>query len=88
LLPALTSVSTWATSQHYEPAVVSTFLQIADYCLVAYTLAYGHTFVTHEIASTSTKKIEIPDACIGLHIKCMPPFEMLRHEQARFVLAA
>jgi hypothetical protein len=26
------------------------------------------------------------DACIGLGIKCMTPFEMLRRERARFIL--
>jgi hypothetical protein len=86
MLPALASVSTWATGQHYEPAAVNTFLQVADYYLVAQALAHSHTVVTHEIASTSKKKIKIPDACIGLRIKCMTPFEMLRSERARFVL--
>ena len=86
MLPALGKVSAWATGQHYEPAAVNTFLQVADYYLVAHALAHGHTVVTHEIASTSTKKIKIPDACIGLVIKCMTPFEMLRRERARFVL--
>ena len=86
MLPALRSVSTWATGQRYEPSAVSTFLQVADYYLVAHALAHGHILVTHEIASTSTKKIKIPDACIGLNIKCMTPFEMLRHEHARFIL--
>jgi hypothetical protein len=86
MLPALGIVSTWATGQHYEPAAVNTFLQIADYYLVAHALAHGQTVVTHEIASPSTKKIKIPDACIGLGIKCMTPFEMLRRERARFIL--
>ena len=86
MLPAFGSVSTWAASQNYEPAAVNTFLQIADYYLVAHALAHGHTIVTHEIASPSTKKIKIPNACIGLGIKCVTPFEMLRHERARFVL--
>jgi hypothetical protein len=86
MLPALGTVSTWVTGQNYEPAAVNTFLQIADYYLVAHALAHGHTVVTHEIASHSTKKIKIPDACIGLGIKCMTPFEMLRLERARFVL--
>ena len=86
ILPALRSVSTWATGQHYEPAAVSTFLQVADYYLVAHALAHGHTVVTHEIAANSRKKIKIPDVCIGLNIKCMTPFEMLRRERARFVL--
>jgi hypothetical protein len=42
--------------------------------------------VTHEVPSASTRKIKIPDACIGLGIKCMTPYEMLRRERARFVL--
>lgn len=86
LLPALGSVSTWAQGRGYELGAVSTFLQVADYYLVAHALAHGHTVVTHEVASTSTKKIKIPDACIGLGVKCMTPFAMLRHERARFVL--
>lgn len=86
ILPALARVSTWATSQNYEPAAVNTFLQVADFYLVSHALAHGHTVVTHEIASVSTKKIKIPNACIGLGVKCMTPFEMLRHERARFIL--
>jgi len=86
ILPALTKVSTWVTGQSYEPAAINTFLQVADYYLVAHALAHGQTVVTHEKASTSTKKIKIPEPCIGLGIKCMTPFEMLRKERARFVL--
>jgi len=86
LLPALGTVSAWANGQNYEPAAVNTFLQVADYYLVAYALAHDHTVVTHEIASASTKRIKIPNACIGLNIKFMTPYEMLRHERARFIL--
>ncbi len=86
LLPALGTVSAWAAGQSYEPAAVNTFLLVADYYLVAHALAHGHTVVTHEIASTSTKKIKIPDACISLGIKVMTPYEMLRTERARFIL--
>jgi len=86
MLPALGEVSHWATEQSYEPAAVNTFLQVADYYLVAHALTHGHTLVTHEVPSSSTRKIKIPNACLGLDIKCMTPFEMLRHEGARFVL--
>jgi len=86
MLPALGTISQWATGQSYEPAAVSTFLQGADYYLVAHALAHGHTVVTHEVASASTKKIKIPDACISNGVKCMNRFEMLRRERARFVL--
>jgi hypothetical protein len=86
VFPALAAVSAWASGQRYEPSAVSTFLQVADYYLVAHALAGQHTVVTHEVPSASTRKIKIPDACIGLGIKCMTPFEMLRRERARFVL--
>ncbi len=79
-------VSTWASSQNYEPAAVNTFLQVADYYLVAHALAQGLVVVTHEVPANSTKKIKIPNACVGLGIKFMTPYEMLRHERARFVL--
>jgi hypothetical protein len=75
LLPVLGTVSAWANGQNYEPAAVNTFLQVADYYLVAHALAHRHTVVTHEIASA---------ACIGLNIKFMTPYEMLRRERARF----
>ena len=88
VLSALGAVSRWVTSQQYEPAAVSTFLQVADYYLVAHALAHGYDVVTHEIASSSTRRIKIPNVCIGIGIKCVTPFEMLRREHARFVLGA
>jgi hypothetical protein len=88
IFPALAAVSAWASGQRYGPSAVSTFLQVADYYLVAHALAGKHTVVTHEIPSASISRIKIPDACIGLGIKCMTPFEMLRRERARFVLGA
>lgn len=86
LLPALAKVSNWVTNQSYDQAAVSTFFQKADYYLVAQAYASQHTVVTHEIPSTSSRKIKIPDVCIGLSIKCMTPYEMLKKERARFVL--
>ncbi len=88
LFPALAAVSTWASGQGYAPAAVNTFLQVADYYLVAQAQAGRHTVVAHEVPAASTRKIKIPDACIGLGIKFMTPFEMLRRERARFVLGA
>ncbi|MBN1444452.1 MAG: DUF4411 family protein [Planctomycetes bacterium] len=86
VFPALSRVSEWATSQSYEPSAVSMFLQVADYYVVAQALAGGHTVVTHERPAGTPRRIKIPDACIGLGIKCMAPHEMLRKERARFVL--
>lgn len=86
VFPSLSAVSAWATGQEYEPAAIATFLQVADYYLVSQALAGGHTVVTHEVPAASKRKIKIPDACIGLRIKCMTPYEMLRRERARFIL--
>jgi hypothetical protein len=86
VVTGLQATSSWAARGGYEPAALATFLQVADYYLVAHAHAYGHVVVTHEVITHSTKKIKIPNACIGLGMKCMTPFEMLRVERARFVL--
>jgi hypothetical protein len=86
MIPALGTVSTWATRQTYEPAAVNTFLQVADSYLVAHALAHPRTVVTHERLSDSKRIIKIPNASIGLGIRFMNPYEMLRRERARFVL--
>ena len=81
-------ISTWVTSQQYDPAAVNTFFQVADFYLIAHGLASGHTVVTHEVASNSLKRIKIPNVCIGLGLRFMTPYEMLRIEKAKFVLGA
>ena len=87
VMPALRRVSDWASTQSYDPAAVSTFLQVADYWLVAHALAYNHVVVTHEVPADTIRKIKIPNACIGLGLRCINPYQMLRQEGARFVLA-
>ncbi len=90
VVPALRAVSNWASGNGYQPAAVATFLQVADYWLVAHALAHSYIVVTHEVpAGTIQKnkqKIKIPNACIGLGLRCMSTYEMLRRERARFVL--
>lgn len=86
LLAALGPLSNWASTQNYEPAAVNTFLQVADFYLVGHAMAHQHVVVSHEIPSPSTKRIKIPNACVGTNVKCITPFEMLRTEKAKFVL--
>ncbi|MDR1276219.1 MAG: DUF4411 family protein [Candidatus Accumulibacter sp.] len=81
-------VSAWVTGQRYEAAAINTFLQVADFYLVAHALAGGHIVVTHEVPANSTKRIKIPNICAGLNLRFMTPYEMLRIEKARFVLGA
>jgi hypothetical protein len=86
MLASMRTVSRWAASAAYDPSAVSTFLGGTDSYLVATALAHRHIVVTHEKASSSVKRIKIPDACIPLKVKVMNTFEMLRLERARFVL--
>ena len=79
-------VSAWVTGQQYEPAAVNTFLQVADFYLVAHALAGGHVVVTHEVAANSARRVKIPNVCVGLGLRFMTPYEMLRIERTRFVL--
>lgn len=88
VVPALSRVALWANSQNFERAAVATFLQVADYWLVAYALAHKYAVVTHEVPAETIRKIKIPNVCIGLGVTCMNPYEMLRRERARFVLGS
>ena len=47
-----------------------------------------HMVVTRAVPSVSVHKIKSPDSCIGLGIKCMTPYEMLRCERVRILLGA
>jgi hypothetical protein len=86
VLPILQNVATWVIAQNYEAAAVNLFLQSADYYLISQAAGHGDVVVTHEIPSPSTKRIKIPNVCIGMGVKCMTPFEMLRTERVRFRL--
>ena len=79
-------ISRWVAKQDYEEAGKNIFLQGADYYLIAQAKAKQYTIVTHETPADSKKKIKIPNVCIGLQMKYMTVYEMLRKENARFIL--
>lgn len=85
---AFNAVSDWANRQGYEPGAVATFLQVADYWLISHALAHNWTVVTHEVPADTFRKVKIPNAGIGLGLRCISPYDMLRREGARFVLQA
>ncbi len=86
LLASLAAVADWVRGQGYRPAAVATFLEDPDYYHVAHAHAHDHVVVTHEVPSDGVRQVKIPNVCIGMRVKCMSPFEMLRLERARFVL--
>lgn len=86
MLTTLAIVSNWVTAQKYTAAAVNIFLQAADYYLISYALAHKYIVVTHEKPADTPNKVKIPNVCIGLGVKFMNAFEMLKHERARFVI--
>ena len=88
LANSLRIVGEWTTGQGYELSAVNTFLQVADFFLMAQAHAEQHVVVTHEVWADSVKRIKIPNVCLGLGIKCVNPYEMLRSARARFVLGS
>lgn len=86
LLRSLAVTGEWVRTRRYRPGAVSAFLEDADSYLVAHAHAHRHVVVTHEVPSDGLRRVKIPDACIGVGIQCMTPYEMLRLERARFIL--
>ena len=59
----------------------------ADPYLIAYALGHGHTVVTAESNNPANRrKVLIPVVCDGLDVEWVSIFDLLRREQARFVL--
>lgn len=86
MIQSMADIAEWVQKQDYRPAAVNTFLDDADYYLIATAHAHGHTVVTHEVPSDGVRRVKIPNVCIGMKTKCINPFQMLRREKARFVL--
>lgn len=85
---SLRMTSAWANSADYASGAKRTFLEVADSFLVAQAHAAEVAVVTHEVSNGSPNQIKIPEACAGLEVRCINPFEMLRIEGASFVLGS
>lgn len=87
LIVALQEVTKWAQGPRFKPAAIQKFMTGADLFLIAHAKAHGHTVVTLEApAPDATAAIKIPTACLALQVKCIDTFQLLRREQAKFVL--
>jgi hypothetical protein len=86
LLTSLAAVPEWVRGQTYRPGAMGAFLEDANYYLVAHAHAHNHVVVTHEVPSDGVQHVRISKVAIGMKLKCMTPYEMLRREPARFVL--
>ena len=88
LLPSLAAIAQWTRGQSYRSDAIARFLEDADYYLIAYAHAHGHTLVTHEKPSDGVRQVKIPNVALGMNVPYINTFEMLRRERARFVLGA
>jgi len=78
--------------QPYTAAAITEFFAAADYYLIAYALAHGHTVVTNEKGHAqgqqpSVKRLKIPNVCVAVGVTHATVFEMLANGGASLVLA-
>lgn len=70
-LPPLGRVAEWVMGQEqYSPAAKNTFLQVADYYLIAQALAGRHTVITHERPNNSIHQVK---SQLGTQFRTWPP---------------
>jgi hypothetical protein len=84
-LEAMSRLAEWVRAQQYKPAAVTTFLESADYRLIAYAMTHGHTVVTLELPSDARKRVKIPEPCVAFGVEYITPFVMLRRSGARLI---
>lgn len=83
-------VSQWVQDGDYREDAKREFLSVADPLLVAFAKAHEYTVVTHEVFNPEQpgrRKIKIPAACHIFNVPHIRTFEMLRRDEAAFVLA-
>jgi hypothetical protein len=87
-IEALGTVSEWVQSgARYRPAAITEFLGSADLYLIAQALEGRHVVVTRETPSNAVRRVKIPEPCLGVGVRQITPFQMLRETRARFTLA-
>ena len=62
----------------YKDSEKIRFLSKADPWIIAYAYVNNCVVVTHEILSSGSKKVKIPDICNFLNVQYINVFEMLR----------
>ena len=79
-------VCVWVDEQDYEPRALREFKaeSRADAWLCAEALASNLILVTYETASSTVRKIKIPNVCKGLGIRCVGGFDFMRAQSFRF----
>lgn len=83
---SLALVAQWTNSKNFTDPAKSVFFSSADYYLIAYAHALNYTLVTRERSDpNSRRRVKIPDACLGVGVKYMSPFELMETERANLI---
>lgn len=81
---AMVQIANWVKDQNYTQSAVDEFLSVADFYLVAFAAAHGHTVLTHEQPSPGAKKrVLIPNVCDAFGVSYADTFQMMRALHAR-----
>lgn len=84
-IQAMVQIADWVEGQSYTQSAVDEFLSVADFYLVAFAAAHGHTVVTHEQPSPGAKKrVLIPNVCDAFGIRFVDTFQIIRTLGASF----
>lgn len=87
VIKSMQNVSNRVSGQSYTQAAVRKFLDSADYYLVSCALARNGVVVTYETMERTKNRVKIPNVCREFDIEYVKPYEMLKEEGVRFVLA-
>ena len=83
---SLALVAQWINSKSFTDAAKTVFFSSADYYLVAYAHSLNYTLVTRERSDPySRKRVKIPDACLGVGVRYISPFELMETEKANLI---
>ena len=83
---SLALVSQWTNSRNFTDAAKTVFFNSADYYLIAYAHSLSYTLVTRERSDpNSRRRVKIPDACLGVGVRYISPFELMEIEKANLV---
>jgi hypothetical protein len=87
VVASLQACTAWVNGYgQYDAAAIATFLDAADYYLVAHAHAHDHIVFTHERAENSRLRVKIPNACARMNVECINPFQMLTAAGVKFVV--
>lgn len=84
--PAMRELNKWIDTNNYKDDERKKFWEGADGYLVCCGRTYPCIVVTLEVSAPAGNRIKIPDACKALGVECITTFDMLRRENARFIL--